>query len=57
MSGGIGTAVREAGNPIKFNGWDGLNEYEQMAAKAFEEGIENTRPSRLSCRLAGTALT
>jgi hypothetical protein len=37
-----GVRDMEEGGRIKFDGWGGLNEYEQMAAKAFEEGIENT---------------
>jgi hypothetical protein len=30
------------GGHVSFDGWGGLNDYEKMAAKAFEEGIENT---------------
>jgi hypothetical protein len=30
------------GSRVSFDGWDGLNDYEKLAAKVFEEGIENT---------------
>jgi hypothetical protein len=30
------------GSRVTFEGWDGLNEFEKLAAKTFEEGIENT---------------
>jgi hypothetical protein len=51
MTGGIGDGKRdmEEGGSIKFDGWDGLNEYELLAVKAFEEGVENTIVSDPPC--------
>ena len=33
------------GSRVCFSGWDGLNEYEKLAAIAFEEGVENSLAS------------
>jgi hypothetical protein len=33
------------GSRVSFDGWDGLNEFEKIAAKSFEDGIENTLAS------------
>jgi hypothetical protein len=34
------------GSRVTFEGWDGLNDFEKLAAKTFAEGIENTGTGR-----------
>lgn len=45
MSCGITEGVRDLEfgreSRVRFDDWEGLNEHEKLAAKAFEEGIEN----------------
>jgi len=36
---------------VTFEGWEGLNEFEKLAAKAFEEGIENTLADNPPCMM------
>jgi hypothetical protein len=31
---------------VTFSDWEGINEYEKLAAKVFEEGLENTLQNR-----------
>src|SRR5262245_191198 len=38
----IDVSPERKGGPVNFDSWDGLNEYEKLAAKGIADGVENS---------------